>query len=178
MTEDAKMKQPAIRVGISSCLLGEKVRYDGGHKLDRFLRDTLGQYVQYVPVCPEVECGLGVPREPMHLVEDPDSLRLVTRESGVDLTGRMNRWCHKKIIEFERDNLSSFIFKSRSPSCGTRDVKILSKSGAGEQTGAGIFARFLMDRYPEIHVEESDRLQDPAIREQFMEMLLGLKPGL
>ena len=80
-----------IRIGISTCLLGENVRYDGGHKLDRFLADTLGQFVDYVPVCPEVECGLGIPRESMHLAGDPDDPRLVTTRTGVDLTDRMKR---------------------------------------------------------------------------------------
>jgi uncharacterized protein YbbK (DUF523 family) len=124
-----------------------------------------------VPVCPEVECVLGVPREPMHLVENLEDPRLVTVNTGIDHTERISSWCHKKIIELEVENLSCFIFKSGSPSCGTRDVKVLSESGAGEQTGTGIFARMFMDRFPEIRVEESDGLLDPVYREQFMEML-------
>ena len=88
-----------IKLGISSCLLGHPVRYDGGHKLDRYLRDTLGQYVQFVPVCPETECGLGVPREAMHLVGPIDAPRLITRKTGIDHTGRMNTWVRKRLDE-------------------------------------------------------------------------------
>ena len=167
-----------IRVGISSCLLGEKVRYDGGHKLDRFLRDTLGQYVQYVPVCPEVECGLGVPREPMHLAGDPDIPRLVATRTGDDVTGRMDTWCRIKILELKKMRLSAFVLKSRSPSCGIGNVKLLSDKGEQTSSGTGLFARMIIDRFPQVRVEESDGLLDPVYREQFMEMLLGLKPVL
>src|SRR4030066_404134 len=101
-----------IKLGISTCLLGENVRYDGGHKLDRFLTDTLGQYIEYVPVCPEVECGLGVPRESMHLEGDPDSPRLVTTYSKQDLTERMVRWAKRRVTGLEKKKLWGFIFKS------------------------------------------------------------------
>ena len=101
--------EKTIRVGISTCLLGENVRYDGGHKLDRYLMDTLGQYVDYVPVCPEVECGLGVPREAIRLVGDPESPRLVTVKTGHDLTERMLAWAGKRVKELEREGLCGFI---------------------------------------------------------------------
>lgn len=104
-----------IRLGISTCLLGEPVRYDGGHKLDRFLTETLGRYVEYVPVCPEVECGLPVPRESMRLEGDPDSPRLVTSRTGQDMTDRLIRWARKRVIELEKNDLHGFIFKSNSP---------------------------------------------------------------
>src|SRR5512143_1734368 len=105
-----------IKLGISSCLLGENVRYDGGHKLDHYLRDTLGQFVEWVPVCPEVECGLPVPREAMRLVGDPDAPRLVTRKTGIDHTERMTKWAGRKLAQLERQNLCGFVFKARSPS--------------------------------------------------------------
>ena len=114
----ADSEDKVVRLGISSCLLGEKVRYDGGHKLDPFLKDTLGVYVEYVPVCPEEECGLGTPREPMKLVGDPSSPRLVTRNTGIDVTERILEWAGKRTGELENEDLSGFIFKSRSPSCG------------------------------------------------------------
>ena len=101
-----------IRLGISSCLLGEKVRWNGDHKLDRFLADTLGQYVEYVPVCPEVECGFSVPREPLRLVGDPDSPRLVTSTTKKDHTHRMTSWSRTRIAELEKEGLCGFIFKS------------------------------------------------------------------
>ena len=91
-----------IKIGISSCLLGEKVRYDGGHKLDPFLRDTLGRYVEWMPVCPEVESGLPVPREAMHLIGDPGSPRLVTINSRIDRTNRVLRWVKRAMSDPDR----------------------------------------------------------------------------
>ena len=120
------MNREKIKLGISSCLLGNKVRYDGGHKLDHFLTDTLGAYVDWVPVCPEVESGLSVPREAMHLVGDPGAPRLVTIRSGVDHTSRMRRWAHEKVTALAAEDLCGFVFKSRSPSSGMRGVKIYS----------------------------------------------------
>jgi uncharacterized protein YbbK (DUF523 family) len=102
----------SIRLGISACLLGENVRFDGGHKLDRYLRDTLGRFVEYVPVCPEAECGLGIPREAMHLEGDPGSPRLVTIRTKRDFTDQMLHWANKRVQELEGENLCGFIFKS------------------------------------------------------------------
>jgi uncharacterized protein YbgA (DUF1722 family)/uncharacterized protein YbbK (DUF523 family) len=158
-----------IRLGISSCLLGNPVRYDGGHKLDHFLTDTLGRYVDWVPVCPEVESGLPVPREAMHLVGDPAAPRLVTVRSGIDHTRRMNRWAGKRLVGLAREELCGFVFKSRSPSSGMQGVKIYSGSGMPGRTGAGIFARAFMDRFPLLPVEDDGRLHDPALRENFIE---------
>ena len=95
-----------IILGISACLLGEKVRYDGGHKLDRFITDTLGKYVEFVPVCPETECGLGVPREAMRLVGPPDSPRLITNRTGVDHTEHMIRWAQKRLSELKTKDIT------------------------------------------------------------------------
>src|SRR5512139_2920578 len=106
-----------IKLGISTCLLGENVRYDGGHKLDRFLTNTLGRYVVYIPICPEVECGFGIPREAMHLEGDPASPRLVTSCTKRDMTDRMVRWAIRRVRELKDENLYGFIFKSHSPSC-------------------------------------------------------------
>jgi uncharacterized protein YbbK (DUF523 family) len=115
-------------LGISSCLLGSNVRYDGGHKLDRYLSDVLGRHVHWVPVCPEVECGLGVPRESMRLVGDPASPRLITTHTGTDHTQRMERWARQRSAELEREDLCGFVFKSRSPS------KLLSADEKAELT--------------------------------------------
>jgi len=163
-----------IRIGISSCLLGENVRYDGGHKLDRFLRDTLGQYVQYVPVCPEVECGLGIPRESMHLEGDPENPRLVTTRTGVDLTDRMKKWALKRVKELESEDLSGFIFKSRSPSSGMERVNVFSNKGQPVKRGVGIFARGYMEHFPDVPAEEDGRLNDPGLRENFIEAIFTL----
>ena len=160
-----------MRIGISTCLLGEKVRYDGGHKLDRFLVETLGFYVEYVPVCPEVECGLPVPRESMHLVGDPDNPRLVTTRTGVDHTKRMDNWANKRVRELESEDLSGFIFKSGSPSSGMEGVKVFNDRGRSSKRGVGMFARAFMEHFPLIPVEDDRRLHDPALRENFIEAM-------
>jgi uncharacterized protein YbgA (DUF1722 family)/uncharacterized protein YbbK (DUF523 family) len=158
-----------ITLGISSCLLGNKVRYDGGHKLDHFLVDTLGQYVDWVPVCPEAACGLPIPREAMHLVGDPEDPRLVTIKTGIDHTARMKRWANARTAELEQEALCGFVFKSRSPSSGMRGVKIYNETGVPYATGSGIFARAFMQRFPLLPVEDEGRLHDPGLRENFIE---------
>ena len=126
-----------IKLGISTCLLGENVRYDGGHKLDRFLTDTLGQYVEYVPVCPEVECGLPIPREAMHLEGDLDSPRLVTIRTKQDMTDRMVQWARNRISMLEKEDLCGFIFKSDSPSSGMERIKVYNEKGMPVKKGVG-----------------------------------------
>jgi uncharacterized protein YbgA (DUF1722 family)/uncharacterized protein YbbK (DUF523 family) len=160
-----------IKLGISSCLLGNRVRYDGGHKLDRFLTETLGKYVEWVPVCPEVESGLPIPREAMHLVGSPEDPRLVTIRSGVDQTARMKKWAKKKISELENEKLCGFVFKSRSPSSGMRGVKIYNENGMPHATGSGIFAHAFMNRFLLLPVEDEGRMHDPALRENFIERI-------
>ena len=164
-----------IKLGISTCLLGETVRYDGRHKLDRFLMNTLGQYVEYVPVCPEVECGLGVPRESMHLEGDPDSPRLVTTRTKQDMTDRMVQWARKRVVELEKEDLCGFIFKSNSPSSGMERVRVYNEKGMPVKKGIGIFAGIFMDRFPLLPAEEEGRLHDPELRENFIERIFTLK---
>jgi len=160
-----------IRLGISSCLLGERVRYDGGHKLDVFLRDTLGKFVEFVPVCPEFEAGLGVPREAMHLLRTGDTLRLVGIRTGSDFTERLTRWANRRASELEKEGLSGFVFKSGSPSSGMERVKIYTEAGTFSKSGSGIFARIFMDRFPLLPVEDEGRLHDPELRENFIERI-------
>lgn len=157
-----------IRIGVSSCLLGLKVRYDGGHKYDPFLVCTLGEFVEYVPVCPEVEAGFPIPREAFHLVGPSDAPRLVTQKTGIDVTERMKQWADHRLKELEAEDLCGFIFKSRSPSSGMERVKVYNDSGMAEKTGVGIFARAFMDRFPWVPVEEDGRLQDIVLRENFI----------
>jgi uncharacterized protein YbgA (DUF1722 family)/uncharacterized protein YbbK (DUF523 family) len=166
-----------IRLGISACLLGEPVRFDGGHKLDRFITDTLGKYVEFVPVCPEVECGLGVPREAMRLVGDPDAPRLVTVRTKVDLTERLVAWARKRVGQLEREDLHGFIFKSKSPSSGMERVKVYHEPAKGSPVtrGVGMFARIFMEHFPLLPVEDEGRLHDPALRENFIERLFVLQ---
>ncbi|OGR25869.1 MAG: hypothetical protein A2139_03045 [Desulfobacca sp. RBG_16_60_12] len=166
-----------IRLGISACLLGEPVRFDGGHKLDRFITDTLGKYVEFFPVCPEVECGLGVPREAMRLVGDPEVPRLMTVRTKVDLTDRMLTWAQKRVGELEQENLCGFIFKSKSPSSGMERVRVYNEPAQGSPVtrGVGMFARIFMERFPLLPVEEEGRLHDPVLRENFIARLFVLQ---
>jgi uncharacterized protein YbgA (DUF1722 family)/uncharacterized protein YbbK (DUF523 family) len=164
-----------IRLGISTCLLGENVRFDGGHKLDRFLTDTLGQYVEYVPVCPEVECGFGVPRESFRLVGDPENSRLVITRTNIDHTERMVQWAQKRVQELEKEDLCGYIFKSGSPSSGMERVKVYDRNGVPAKVGVGVFARIFMEHFPLLPVEEEGRLQNPKLRENFIERVFALK---
>jgi uncharacterized protein YbgA (DUF1722 family)/uncharacterized protein YbbK (DUF523 family) len=163
-----------IRIGISECLLGHAVRYDGGHKWDRFLTDTLGKYVEYVPVCPEVECGLGMPREAMRLAGNPESPRLTTIRTHRDFTDRMVAWARKRVRNLEKEDLCGFIFKSDSPSSGMERVKIYDEKGFPAKVGRGIFARIFMEHFPLVPVEDEGRLHDPKLRENFIESLFTL----
>jgi len=167
--------QNRIRLGISMCLLGENVRYDGGHKLDRFLTDTLGQYVEYVPVCPEVELGLGTPREALRLVGNPESPRLVTSRTHQDLTDRMTKWADNRVAELEKEDLCGFIFKSNSPSSGMERVKVYTDQGMPVKKGSGVFARVFMEHFPLVPVEDEGRLHDPKLRENFVERIFASK---
>jgi uncharacterized protein YbgA (DUF1722 family)/uncharacterized protein YbbK (DUF523 family) len=171
MDEDLRQ----IKIGISSCLLGQKVRYDGGHKLDTFLRDTLGKYVEFVPVCPEFEAGLGVPREAMHLLRTGDSLRLVGIKTGNDFTERLTNWANRRVSELGKEGLSGFVFKSGSPSSGMERVRVYTEAGTFSKTGSGIFARIFMERFPLLPVEDEGRLHDPELRENFIERIFVYK---
>jgi uncharacterized protein YbgA (DUF1722 family)/uncharacterized protein YbbK (DUF523 family) len=164
-----------IKLGISTCLLGEKVRFDGGHKWDRFLTDTLGQYVDYVPVCPEVECGFGIPREPFRLVGDPKNPRLLTSRTNQDHTERMTQWAKKRVVELEGENLCGYICKSGSPSSGMERVKVYDRNNVPAKIGVGIFARVFMEHFPLLPVEDEGRLNDPKLRENFIERIFTLR---
>jgi uncharacterized protein YbgA (DUF1722 family)/uncharacterized protein YbbK (DUF523 family) len=164
-----------IRVGISQCLLGEEVRYDGGHKLDRFLRDTLGRYVEFVPVCPEVECGMTVPREALRLVGDAQEPRLMTTKSRQDHTDMLLRWAKGRLEDLAKEDLCGFVLKKRSPSCGMQKVKVYDHEGMPRWRGVGLFARAFMEKFPLIPVEDEGRLHDPGLRENFIERIFTLR---
>ncbi|MEJ2469633.1 MAG: DUF523 and DUF1722 domain-containing protein [Desulfuromonadales bacterium] len=164
-----------IRLGVSSCLLGEMVRYDGGHQLDRYLRDTLGQYVDYVPVCPEVEMGLPTPRQTLRLVESEDGPRLVFSKSGEDVTERMLVYAKRRVKALEKEDLCGFVFKAKSPSSGMERVKLYDRNGIPSKQGVGLFARVFMEHFPLLPVEEDGRLHDPRLRENFIECIFTFK---
>lgn len=158
-----------IRVGISSCLLGNAVRYDGGHKRDRYLTDTLSCFFEWVPVCPEVEMGLGTPRETLRLEGDPETPRMVFAKSREDQTARMQAWAKTRLDGLARLDLCGYILKSDSPSCGMERVRVYGSGGIPSKNGVGIFARALMERLPLLPVEEEGRLHDLPLRENFVE---------
>lgn len=163
-----------LSIGISSCLLGERVRYDGGHKHAPFITDTLGKLFRFVPVCPEVGCGLPTPREAMRLEGDPDHPRLVTIETRIDLTGQMLAWCRRKMAELEAENLCGFIFKSGSPSSGLFGVKVYGK-GEPPRMGRGLFADAVARHFPLLPLEEEVRLHDKALLEDFIERVFACR---
>lgn len=169
------MSEETIRLGISSCLLGEKVRFDGSHKLDRFLTETLGRYVEYVPVCPEVEVGLPTPRETLRLIGNPEEQRLVFTKSGEDITERMTDWAKQRVAQLEKEDLCGFVFKSKSPSSGMERVRLYDRNGVPNKTGVGLFAKVFMEHFPLLPVEEDGRLHDPRLRENFIEIIFTLK---
>ena len=154
-----------IRLGISACLLGEKVRYDGGHKRDPFLTETLGPFVEWVAVCPEVEIGLSTPRDTVRLVGDEDAPRLVVEKTGQDLTERMRRYARDKVEQLAALNLHGYVLKRASPSCGLFRVRVYPESGIPQTGGRGLFAAELAQRLPRLPVEEEGRLNDSRIRE-------------
>jgi len=164
-----------IKLGVSACLLGQNVRYNGGHSRDPFITDTLSQYVEFFPVCPEVECGLPIPRESMRLVGDAESPRLMTGNTKQDHTNRMLGWCAKKVSELEELDLYGFIFKKGSPSSGMERVKVYTDQGMPSNRGIGMFARAFMEHFPLLPVEEEGRLHDPKLRENFIEAIFVLQ---
>lgn len=160
-----------IAVGVSACLLGEKVRYDGGQRLDGNVTDLERLFV-FVPVCPEVECGMSIPREPMRLEGDPAKPRLMTIDSRIDKTGEMASFCSARVEGLTKEALSGFIFKANSPSCGLSGVSVYA-NGLPAGTGRGLFAAALVKRFPRLPMEEEKGLNDPAIREEFVERVLN-----
>ena len=164
-----------IKVGIASCLLGNPVRWNGGHKLDRFIVHTLGQHIDFVPVCPESECGLGIPRDTMHLAGDPAAPRLVTTKTGEDKTDQMQRWAKKRIQELAAEDLCGYIFKTKSPSNGMRKLKVFKTREQIFYNGVGIYARMFMDRFPNLPVIDDGMLHDPGLRSNFIEQIFALR---
>lgn len=164
-----------VKIGVSTCLLGEKVRFDGGHKHNRYITQTLGAFFEFIPVCPEYECGLGIPRESMRLVGDIDNPRLITNKTKIDHTERMKKWAAERLDELEKEDLCGFIFKKDSPSSGLFRVKVYNDKGQPVKNGRGLFAATFTARFPRIPVEEEGRLNDSMLRENFIERVFVLK---
>lgn len=165
-----------IRIGVSACLMGEKVRYDGQHKRDSYITGTLSNWFEFIPVCPEFELGLGVPRETMRLEGDPEQPRLMTNKTRKDLTEPMLAWCDKRVAELEKEHLCGFIFKSKSPSSGMERVKVYPIGGGMPlNKGRGLFANAFMQHFPLLPVEEEGRLNDPGLRANFIEQVFTFR---
>ncbi|MDP2104701.1 MAG: DUF523 and DUF1722 domain-containing protein [Desulfobulbaceae bacterium] len=162
-----------LRIGVSSCLLGTLVRYDGLDQCDHFITGTLGRVFDLYPVCPEYECGMGVPRKAMRLVGEAEQPRLMVICSGADQTEQMNSWCQQKITILDSDELDGFIFKSKSPSCGMEGVKVYPKNedGMWQRIGKGLFAKAFLDHFPLLPVTDELKLQDVTLRDNFIEQL-------
>jgi uncharacterized protein YbgA (DUF1722 family)/uncharacterized protein YbbK (DUF523 family) len=167
-----KMVSP-VRIGVSSCLLGQKVRYDGGHKRDSFIADLLARFVEFVPVCPEMEIGLGAPRDSIHLADINGDIRLVNPKTEQDLTDTMTSWTHRRLDLLEKAPLSGFILKKDSPSCGMERVRVHQEGKPPTKGGVGLFANLLLNRWPTLPVEEDGRLNDSRLRENFIERVFA-----
>ena len=162
-----------VRLGVSACLLGERVRWDGGHKRDRFLAGALARHVVWVPVCPEMAIGLGVPRETVRLERRGGGVRMVAPASGKDHTAAMRRWARAHLAELARARLHGFVLKEGSPSCGLFGVKVRRADGRTRKDGRGLFAEELTGRFAVLPVEEEGRLADERVRESFLERVFA-----
>jgi uncharacterized protein YbgA (DUF1722 family)/uncharacterized protein YbbK (DUF523 family) len=170
---ESKMQLKKIPVGISSCLLGQKVRFDGGHKEDRYITKTLSNYIQWLPVCPEVEMGLPVPRENIRLVKVENNIRLLRGKTQKDYTEQMQKWAENRLNQLKSENLCGYILKRSSPSCGMERVRVYNPKGIPEKNGVGIYAQALKNKFPNMPIEEEGRLNDAVLLENFIERVFA-----
>ncbi len=164
-----------FKIGISSCLLGHEVRFDGNHKHDKYLTGTLANYFDLIPLCREVECGLPIPRESMRLVGSAENPALIGNKTGKNYTSQMTAWAESKMHEIANEDLCGFICKANSPSSGMEPVKIYDHNNMPRATGAGIFTRIFKNHFPLIPIEEEERLHDPPLRKNFIESVFVYK---
>jgi len=163
-----------MKLGISACLLGHEVRYNGGHKRNPFLTDLLGRYVEWVPVCPEVEVGMGTPRETVQLIQIDGAVHMLASQSGRDWTAGMNRWARRRVQQLAGEELCGYVLKKDSPSCGMERVRLYPEQGSTPaRNGRGLFAAALLERFPALPIEEEGRLEDPLLRESFVERIFA-----
>lgn len=173
MQSDSDVLGARIRIGISACLLGQEVRYNGGHKRDAFLVETFGRFVEWVPICPEVELGLGTPRPTLRLERDDAAVRLVMPSTGDDYTAAMQTYASRRVTKLAADDLCGYVLKKDSPSCGMERVKVYGSHGMPQKSGRGVFADALLQRFSLLPVEEEGRLNDPRLRENFVERVFA-----
>jgi uncharacterized protein YbbK (DUF523 family) len=169
------MDEHPIRSGASACLLGHQVRFDGGHRRHGFLSAALDRRVEWVPICPEVQAGMGVPRPPVRLVDRGGELRMLEVLSGRDHTDRMRRFAERHVATIRQLDLHGFVLKKDSPSCGVHRVTVHSEAGGPRRTGRGLFAEVLLEAHPLLPVEEDERLSDSALLENFIERAIAYR---
>ncbi len=162
-----------LRLGVSTCLLGEEVRFDGGHARDRYVTDTLGQWFEYVSVCPEVEMGMSIPRPAIRLIDEGQGVQLVAPSTGEDFTSRMADYAQAKVTELMKFDLDGYILKKSSPSCGLARIRVYRDGMPARRNEQGLFAAQLTERWPSLPVEEEGRLNDPGLRENFIERVFA-----
>lgn len=163
----------ALTLGVSQCLLGDGVRYDGGHKANSFVLNLLAPHFNLVGVCPEVESGMGVPREAVQLRADDESLRMVGTESGTDYTHSINSFSIRRVEELSEAGLCGYIFKSNSPSCGLEAPVAAEGAAPGHATGPGLFAGAVLRAFPDLPVAQEGALGDTRTREGFVEQVFA-----
>ena len=158
-----------IKIGVSSCLIGEKVRWNGDHKQNHFVREILANYFEYVSVCPEMEVGMGVPRETVALYGNLEKSRMISKKTQTDWTRPMNNYIKDRLKSLTQDDLCGYIFKSKSPSCGLGRIPVYSEFGSNKvRHGSGMFAQAFTKAFPIVPTEDEGRLNDPRIRENFI----------
>lgn len=165
---DPEHSETKIPVAISSCLLGHEVRYDGGHKHNGYITQSLSAYFDYLPFCPEAAVGMGIPREPIRLVDTAAGVRaLGVKHPELDPTDDLRRYARQ--IATQLGHVCGYIFKKGSPSCGMERVKVYGENGHPRSQDSGIYAKVIMEQLPALPVEEEGRLMDPVLRENFIE---------
>ena len=167
------MSERRIRVGISSCLLGERVRWDGGHKRDPCLVSELGRFFEWLPVCPEVELGMGVPRPSLRLVRIEAEIRMVENETGRDHAHAMRAYARRRAAALAEQDLCGYVLKQDSPSCGTDRVSVYRTGAPAMRDGRGLFAEVLLEAMPWLPVENEERLSDARLRGDFIERVFA-----
>jgi len=160
-----------ITIGVSKCLIGEKVRYDGNHARNSFVADTLNKWVEFTPVCPEADLGMGIPRPTIRLEKQKNDIKLICPSTNKDYSKQMNNYGLKKVKEFKKNELDGYIFKRSSPSCGINKLKVFRDDGSIERTGIGFFAKNILEQFPNLPIEDEGRLSDPQLRENFIERI-------
>lgn len=163
-----------IKIGVSACVAGERVRHDRSHRRSAYLTETLARHVEFVPICPEIACGMGIPREPLRQVDCAGEIRLIGYESGLDLTDKMTRWADRVLEGLDKEGVCGFVLRVHSSSCAERKAKIYSTKGLPPRLGPGFFTRMLQARYPLLPVVSSEGLQNAELRENFVRRVFTL----